>query len=542
MQIALSAVVQDGSGSLTSSVQPVSVPGSTTVVLALTVKLQSGAAKDLTGCAVIFTARHSTRLGSTIVLSIQGIVDSAVGGLCHVTIAGAAMDNLRGAYDYDVTVVAADGTPDQVVPVSPFFVQDALYVPGQPVTIYPETPPLGQGVTGAAGAPGPTGPAGPPGPGSFSLPDGSNVFWQAGASGNATSWFQFNPNDGFGALWGWGYSHQPNGSGQRHDNVMQYGWNLNGGGVIDSTKGYLGFGLEDFWYNSNLNDFQSEWYISAGPPAAVGPGYRPIAINTSQTNPNGTKMLLTAHEVDIGAGAGPSGGQTQFSVTDTQLNLYSPDQSRSLLLTNVTYQINGPSNNATGTQTLFLFDCDPATQPGAFARFLGGVLPAVDRTYELGRYTDGASGRYRWSRVCASRGQFKTEDSLPTLTYNDIGSFTVLWDSAETTDAQPYVGLADVSSLGWFRLPTARAWAGDPAAQIASAATVTISRPIISITGTTTITQINLPGGVSAGGFGIIIPTGALPFNTGGNIGAAFTGTANRPILWVYDGSKIWLQ
>lgn len=159
MQLALSGVYVDGSGSLQPSVQPVTVPGSTTVTLSLTVKVQSGAAKNLTGYAVIFTARRNTKPNTGTALSVQGVIDNAVAGLCHVTIMGAAMEGLRGGYDYDVTVVAADGTPDQIIPVSPFFISDALYVPGQQVGVFPEAPPLGQG------------PAGPAGPASVSYSD-----------------------------------------------------------------------------------------------------------------------------------------------------------------------------------------------------------------------------------------------------------------------------------------------------------------------------------------------------------------------------------
>lgn len=357
-----------------------------------------------------------------------------------------------------------------------------------------------------------------------------------------SDYFIYSPGSTNAVDWREGVSSIPNGLGPRPDNVKVVGWNLSAtSGVIDPTKGYLGLGFEDYWYNSNLNDYQSEFYIQVGPPAAVGSGYRPIAVNTSQTNTLTTKMLMTAHEIDLGAGAGPSGGQTQISITDSELVLYSPNQSRTLVLSNAAYTISGPSNNATGTQTLFLFDADPAQQPGAMARFLGGVLPATDRTYELGRYTDGASGRYRWSRVCASYGQFITQ-SLASPSYNNVGSIATLWDDAELTISQPWILLPDASSLAWYRLPSARDWALDAAAPVVAGATVTVTRPIMTLTGVGPVNAFSIPSTLSAGGKFTILPTGNLVFNAGATIQASFTATANVPVECTFDGTKVWLR
>lgn len=71
---------------------------------------------------------------------------------------------------------------------------------------------------------------------------------------------------------------------------------------------------------------------------------------------------------------------------------------------------------------------------------------------------------------------------------------------------------------------------------IASAATITLSHPAHKITGTTNVSTINPPytGFV---GHVTLIPTGALPLVTGGNIGSAKTCVAGQNIRMYYDGS-----
>lgn len=73
---------------------------------------------------------------------------------------------------------------------------------------------------------------------------------------------------------------------------------------------------------------------------------------------------------------------------------------------------------------------------------------------------------------------------------------------------------------------------------IASAATITLSHPVHKVTGTTNVSTINPP---YTGFVGIctIVPTGALPLVTGGNIAVAVTATANRMFDIYYDGS-LW--
>ena len=76
---------------------------------------------------------------------------------------------------------------------------------------------------------------------------------------------------------------------------------------------------------------------------------------------------------------------------------------------------------------------------------------------------------------------------------------------------------------------------------LASAATITLSHPVHKVTGTTSCTTINPPytGFV---GHVTLVPTGAAPFATGGNVAAALTGTANVPILAYFDGSLWYLK
>lgn len=78
-------------------------------------------------------------------------------------------------------------------------------------------------------------------------------------------------------------------------------------------------------------------------------------------------------------------------------------------------------------------------------------------------------------------------------------------------------------------------------ASLTSASTITPTDGIHELTGTTTITTITVPSDFSSGTI-IFIPTAAAVFNTGGNIGANFTATANVPVHATYDGTSWWLK
>lgn len=78
-------------------------------------------------------------------------------------------------------------------------------------------------------------------------------------------------------------------------------------------------------------------------------------------------------------------------------------------------------------------------------------------------------------------------------------------------------------------------------ASLASAATIAPTDGIHPLTGTTPITTITVPSDFTSGTI-IFIPNAAAVFNTGGNIGAAYTATANVPVHATYDGTSWWLK
>jgi len=100
----------------------------------------------------------------------------------------------------------------------------------------------------------------------------------------------------------------------------------------------------------------------------------------------------------------------------------------------------------------------------------------------------------------------------------------------------PDADLAKFASRAWINPP-----GGAEGSTLASAATITLSHPVHKLTGAVSCTTINPPftGFV---GHVTLVPTGAAPFATGGNIAAAFTATANVPIIGYYDGSLWYLK
>jgi hypothetical protein len=73
---------------------------------------------------------------------------------------------------------------------------------------------------------------------------------------------------------------------------------------------------------------------------------------------------------------------------------------------------------------------------------------------------------------------------------------------------------------------------------IASAATITVSKPAHKISGTTAITTINPPYTGFVGSI-TLVATGAWTMATGGNIASAMTATANKVYRPYYDGA-LW--
>lgn len=72
-------------------------------------------------------------------------------------------------------------------------------------------------------------------------------------------------------------------------------------------------------------------------------------------------------------------------------------------------------------------------------------------------------------------------------------------------------------------------------APLASAGTITPTRRVHKVTGTTTISTITPPAGFA--GELVLIPTGAWATDTAGNIANVITATANVPVIAVYDPS-----
>lgn len=77
-------------------------------------------------------------------------------------------------------------------------------------------------------------------------------------------------------------------------------------------------------------------------------------------------------------------------------------------------------------------------------------------------------------------------------------------------------------------------------ATLKSGPSLTLTNRIHHVSGTAAIKNIVVPSGV--GGDIILVPDAAWTTVTGGNIGAAFTATANVPVHAVFDGSKWWFK
>jgi len=73
---------------------------------------------------------------------------------------------------------------------------------------------------------------------------------------------------------------------------------------------------------------------------------------------------------------------------------------------------------------------------------------------------------------------------------------------------------------------------------IASASTITPTKPITFVSGTTPIVTITAPTPISAGGGSIVlIPTGVFTWTTAGNIALAGTAVVSKALTLVYDVS-----
>jgi hypothetical protein len=279
-----------------------------------------------------------------------------------------------------------------------------------------------------------------------SLPS-STWTWLQNDVGNM---FKFDPNDGVGGVrFHVAVSAKANDVGARNDNVWSEGWNLGSNGVIDVTKGFLGWRMEDHYWNGF--QYQSEYYLSAGPPAAVGPGYRPIAVNTSDSDPLGTVLLLNAHQILLGGGQGPSAGRVQLYVTDDTAAMQSPDTSRIVFVTNDQIAMSGP-DNISGTATIKWYDADPVRWPHVIMRVGGGIIPQFDGASTLGFYRD-TGDKQRWLNVPAYMGQFLKETQT-TCDSDHIGGVQSVFNALAPAASHFSVCEFNGSVPEWHRMAT----------------------------------------------------------------------------------------
>jgi lysophospholipase L1-like esterase len=152
----LTGVVQDSSlGPKLPYAQAIRLAQGEDSTISIIVVRGDGSPQNLTGGALTLALGGSA--GGVAPLSVQFAIDSATAGTAHVVIPAAATLALYAqSYKYDIWFTEAAGARHQVVSSSEFNVGPAVGVPGQVVTIFASSPPLGQGPAGPAG-PAPSG-------------------------------------------------------------------------------------------------------------------------------------------------------------------------------------------------------------------------------------------------------------------------------------------------------------------------------------------------------------------------------------------------
>lgn len=207
---------------------------------------------------------------------------------------------------------------------------------------------------------------------------------------------------------------------------------------------------------------------------------------------------------------------------------------------------NGETANSVGDSVSIGAGDGTGTQTGGNVQILAGgaeggtgVLYPTPPKIELGIRSLGDSLEYT---LDPDGGGF------PILRLKSITSSYIQWGANMVIRAGagiiiPYT--ADVYSLGYtnrfFRTIFSRFFPTKVGASLASAATIAPTDGIHPLTGTTPITTITVPSDFTSGTI-IFIPNAAAVFNTGGNIGAALTATANVPVHATYDGTSWWLK
>lgn len=210
--VLLEGVYESGSGTKAPTAQPLAMARGETETVQMVVVDRSGAPKDLTGCAVQLTIRErparAGELGAEVV-SRQADIDDAPQGECSFPFAvNDTGGHAAGEYVHDVWIEEADGSRQQLVPLSRFTLLAAATLPDTLVTPLPEQAPLAQGPQGDPGPPGADGQdgaQGPPGVGfdpndAFALElqntlDGTvrqhiycGPFWQSGVNLGPFAW------------------------------------------------------------------------------------------------------------------------------------------------------------------------------------------------------------------------------------------------------------------------------------------------------------------------------------------------------------------
>lgn len=116
------------------------------------------------------------------------------------------------------------------------------------------------------------------------------------------------------------------------------------------------------------------------------------------------------------------------------------------------------------------------------------------------------------------------------ITYDTTADTLSIANTANTKNIWTLDDSGNMSNTGYFKQGVG--------ASVASASTIAPTGPIFPVSGTTTISTISLPYPGFTGTIRII-PTGAVPFTTGGNIAKAFTATAGQQLDMTFDGS-LW--
>ncbi len=138
----------DGSEPLLPFAQDLEVPRWTDGRLSVTCVGGNGSAYNITGGALIFTARTRNQAAPP-VISREGVITSGSGGLAYVDIGSVDVGIDVQTLAWSLAFVDSDGKVWASTAQGSFAVTAAEYVPGQDVTVPESQQPLAQGPAGA---------------------------------------------------------------------------------------------------------------------------------------------------------------------------------------------------------------------------------------------------------------------------------------------------------------------------------------------------------------------------------------------------------